>query len=30
MLLQFCSGNKRIVYVDVNKDEKSLWKDVTG
>lgn len=30
MLLQFCSGSKRKIYVDVNKAEKSLWKDVTG
>lgn len=30
MLLQFCSGSKSKIYVDVNKDEKSLWKDVTG
>lgn len=30
MLLQFCSGNKSKIYVDVNKDEKSLWKPITG
>ena len=30
MLLQFCSSYKRKIYVNVNKDEKSLWKDVTG
>lgn len=30
MLLHFCSGNKSKIYGDVNKDEKSFWKDVTG
>lgn len=30
MLLQFCSSSKSKIYVDVNKDEKSFWKDVTG
>lgn len=28
-LLQFCSGNKSKIYVDVNKDVKSLLKDIT-
>lgn len=29
-LLQFCSGNKSKIYVDLHRDEKSLWKDVIG
>lgn len=29
LLLQFCSGNKSKIYMEVNKDVKSLLKDIT-